>query len=130
MLSFREAQTVEDLSDLLYDFLPGSGNSRTAFPIAAAQAGVGDLWIPGSKRPAIVQLLTATLGERRSLFTGLILALVRQATTYRRGKGNPLTRAEIDRLNGLLPGVQFRIPECRAAFGAVRSGLCECTSNG
>ncbi len=111
MLSFREAQTVEDLADLLYDFLPGSGNSRTAFPIAAAQAGVGDLWIPSSKRPAIVQLLTATLEHRRSHFTKLIVAIVRQAMTYRRGKGNPLNRAEIDRLNSLLPGVQFKIPE-------------------
>jgi hypothetical protein len=42
MPSFREAQAIEDMADLLYDFLPGSGNSRTAFPIAAAQAGVGD----------------------------------------------------------------------------------------
>lgn len=111
MLSFREAQAVEDLADLLYDFLPGSGNSRTAFPLAAAQAGVGDLWVPGSKRPAIVQLLTATLEQRRSNFTKLIVAVVRQAMTYRRGKGNSLTRAEIDRLNSLLPGVQFKIPE-------------------
>jgi hypothetical protein len=30
--------------------------------------------------------------------------------TYRRDKGNPLTRAEIDRPNSLLP-VQFKIPE-------------------
>jgi hypothetical protein len=51
MLSLREAQTVEDLADLFYDFLPGSGNTRTAFPIAAAQAGVGELWTQGSKRP-------------------------------------------------------------------------------
>ncbi len=111
MLSFREAQAVEDLADLFYDFLPGSGNTRTAFPLAAAQAGVGELWIPGSKRPAIVQLLTATLEQRRSLFTKLIVAIVRQAMTYRRGKGHPLSRAEIDRLNTLLPGVQFKIPE-------------------
>ena len=111
MPTFREAQAVEDLADLLYDFLPGSGNSRTAFPLAAAQAGVEDFWAPGSKRPAIVQLLGATLDHRRSHFTKLILVIVRQAMTYRRGKGNPLTRAEIDRLNGLLPGVQFRIPE-------------------
>lgn len=111
MLSFREAQTVEDLADRLYDFLPGSGNSRTAFPLAATQAGVGDLWVPGSKRPAIVQLLTATLEQRRSCFAKLIVAIVRQSMTYRRGKGNPLTRAEVDRLNNLLPGVQFRIPE-------------------
>lgn len=111
MLSFREAQAVEDLADLFYDFLPGSGNTRTAFPLAAAQAGVGELWIPGSKRPAIVQLLTATLEQRRSLFTKLTVAIVRQAMTYRRGMGNPLNRAEIDRLNTLLPGVQFKIPE-------------------
>ena len=111
MLSFREAQTVEDLADLFYDFLPGSGNNKTAFPLAAAQAGVSELWVPGSKRPAIVQLLTSTLEHRRSYFTKLIFAIVRQAMTYRRGKGNPLTRAEIDRLNSLLPGVEFKIPE-------------------
>lgn len=111
MMSFREAQAVEDLADLLYDFLPGSGNNRAAFPLAAEQAGVGDLWVPGSKRPAIVQLLTATLERRRSCFTKLIVTIVRQAMTYRRGKGNPLSREEIDQLNSLLPGVQFRIPE-------------------
>jgi hypothetical protein len=33
-----------------------------------------------------------------------------QAMTYRRGKGNPLTRTEIDHPNSLLP-VQFNIPE-------------------
>lgn len=111
MLSFREAQTIEDLADLLYNFLPGSGNARTAFPLAAAEAGVGGLWIGGSKRPAIVQLLTATLEQRRSHFTNLILMIVRQAMTYRRGKGTPLSRIEIDQLNSLLPGVQFKIPE-------------------
>ena len=111
MLPFNEAQAIEDLADLLYEFLPGSGNNRTAFPLAAAQAGVAEFWVPGSKRPAIVQLLGSTLEHRRSSFTKLILAIVRQAMTYRRGKGAPLTRAEIDRLNNLLPGVRFKIPE-------------------
>ncbi len=111
MLPFREAQAIEDLADLFYDFLPGSGNNRTAFPIAATQAGVGDLWTPGSKRPSIVQLLTATLEHRRHLFTKLVVAVVRQAMTYRRGKGNPLRRDEIDWLNALLPNVSFKIPE-------------------
>lgn len=111
MLSFGELQAIEDLADLLYDFLPGSGNSRTAFPLAAAQAGVAEFWIPGSKRPALVQLLSGTLERRRSNFTKLITAIVRQAMTYRRGKGNPISRAEIDRLNEILPRVEFRIPE-------------------
>lgn len=111
MLSFREAQAVEDLADLLYDFLPGSGNNRTAFPLAAAQAGVGDLWVSGSKRPAIVHLLTATLEQRRHLFTKLIVVIVRQAMTYRRSKSTPLRRDEVERLNALLPNVSFKIPE-------------------
>ncbi|ARS54635.1 hypothetical protein B9G99_15755 [Kushneria konosiri] len=59
----------------------------------------------------MVQLLTSTLEYRRSHFTKLIITIVRQAMTYRRGKGNPLTRTEIDRLNGLLPSVEFKIPE-------------------
>jgi hypothetical protein len=40
-----------------------------------------------------------------------VLAIVQQSMTWRRGKGNPLTRAEIDRLNALLPGFSFKIPE-------------------
>jgi hypothetical protein len=111
VVTFSEAQTVEDLADLLYEFLPGSGNNITAFPLAAAQADVAEFWVTGSKRPALVQLLTATLDHRRHKFVPLILAIVRQAMTWRRGKGNPLTRAEIDRLNALLPGVSFKIPE-------------------
>jgi hypothetical protein len=65
----------------------------------------------GSRAASDHQLLTATLEQRRSCFTELIVAIVRQAMTYRRGKGNPLSRDEIDRLNRLLPAVQFKIPE-------------------
>jgi hypothetical protein len=111
MLSLAEAQAVENIADLLYEFLPGSGNNKTAFPLAAAQAGVGDFWIAGSKRPAIVELLKRTLEYRRNRFTTLIVAIVHQSMTWRRGKGSPLTRDEIDRLNAALPGVSFKIPE-------------------
>ncbi len=31
MLSFREAQTVEDLADLFCDFLPGAETTRRPF---------------------------------------------------------------------------------------------------
>ena len=111
MLSLAEAQAVENIADLLYDFLPGSGNNKTAFPLAAAQAGVGEFWTGGSKRPAIVELLKLTLERRRSRFTALIIAIVHQSMTWRRGKGNPLTRDEIDRLNAALPSVAFKIPD-------------------
>ena len=111
MLSLGEAQAVENIASVLYDFLPGSGNRRTAFPLAAAQAGVGQFWTAGSKRPAIVELLELTLEHRRDLFTKLIITIVHQSMTWRRGKANPLTREEIDQLNTGLLAVSFKIPE-------------------
>ena len=38
-ISMKEATAVSAIADLLYDFLPGSGNSRTAFPLAANEVG-------------------------------------------------------------------------------------------
>src|SRR5581483_1668005 len=111
MLSLAEAQAIENIAYLLYEFLPGSGNNKTAFPLAAAQAGVGEFWTAGSKRPAIVELLKRTLEYRRNRFTPLIIAIVHQSMTWRRGKGNPLARDEIDRLNAARPGFSCRIPE-------------------
>ena len=84
--SYYPARSIGGLADLFHDFLPGSGNNRTAFPLAVVQAGIGELWVPGSKRPAIVQLLTSTLEQRRSYFTKLIMATVRQAMIYRCGE--------------------------------------------
>ena len=49
-MNLMEEQSVEDLADLLYNFLPGSGNSRTAFPLAAATVQSEDFWVAGSKR--------------------------------------------------------------------------------
>lgn len=110
-MNLMEEQSVEDLADLLYNFLPGSGNSRTAFPLAAATVQCDDLWVAGSKRPAIVQLLSATLGQRRHKFGPLILAIVRQSMTWRRGRGEPLTRDEVARLNEILLRLSIKIPE-------------------
>jgi hypothetical protein len=111
MLSLTESQSVENLADVLYDFLPGSGNSKTAFPLAAQQANVGEFWQPGSKRPGIVALLTQTLMHKRHCITPLMLSIVRQAMTWRRGKGDPLKRAEIDAVNAALIELRIKIPE-------------------
>lgn len=110
-MNLVEEQCVEDIADLIYNFLPGSGNSRTAFPLAASQVQCEDLWIGGSKRPAIVQLLSLTLNQRRHRFSPLMLAIVRQSMTWRRGKGEPLTRAEVDELNVYLLRLSLKVPE-------------------
>lgn len=109
-LNLKEASTVAALANLLYDFLPGSGNTMTAFPVAAQKVGVAEFWPGGSKLPAVTHLLTLTLERRRSQFCPLILEVVKQSMTWRR-KREPLTRGEIDQLNALLPGVGFKIPD-------------------
>ena len=110
-MNLTEENCIEDLADLLYHFLPGSGNTRTAFPLAAAATQTDDFWIGGSKRPAIVHLLSATLNQRRHKFGPLILAIVRQSMTWRRRKQNPLARNEIEQLNALLLKLSLKIPE-------------------
>lgn len=110
-MNLAEEQCVEDLADLLYNFLPGSGNSRTAFPLAAAKVQCEDFWVSGSKRPAIVQLLSSTLDQRRHKFSPLMLSIVRQSMTWRRGKEKPLTRAEVSELNVLLLRLSLKVPE-------------------
>ena len=110
-MNLMEEHCVEDLADLFYDFLPGSGNSRTAFPLAAATVQSQDVWVSRSNRPAIVHLLSAMLHRRRHRFGPLMLAVVRQSMTRRRRRGDPLTRDEILRLNKILLRLSIKIPE-------------------
>jgi len=110
-LSMKEVSAISEIADLMYGFLPGSGNGKTAFPLAAAEAGVGEFWQPGSKLPALTQLLATTLEHRRNRFCPLIMAIIRQSMTWRRGRNEPLTREEVEQLNNLLRRVSFRISE-------------------
>lgn len=114
-LNLRDANIVNELALHLYDFLPGSGNQNTAFPIAATRVGIGHFWQGGSKQPAIVALLTSTLERQRHKITDLIQEVVRQSITWRRNKGNPLTREEIAELNRLLAKLNFKIPDLHDA---------------
>lgn len=111
-LSGDDYSTIEELTDLLYGFLPASFNSSTAFPIAANMAGVGDLWELGpkqSKRPAIRSFLTRVLLSKRDRLPALMLCIVQQSKRWRANKGNPLTRQEVDRLNQLVERLGFRV---------------------
>jgi hypothetical protein len=108
-----ESQSITELTDLLYEFLPASGNNSYSFPLAAQQAGVTQYWqLEGrSKRPAVLALLEGTLTHRKDRFCDLILAVVKLAIGWRNGKGKPITRNEIANLNKLLLKFQFKIPE-------------------
>ena len=103
------------MAELLYSFLPGSPHPYAApaisFPGVASKLGLSKYWIGGSKKPAIIQLLQATLEYRRDKFCTLVVEIVRTGIAYRSNKGEPITRDEIASLNQLITHVSFKIPE-------------------
>jgi hypothetical protein len=109
-ISLRESQDIDELAEVLYEMLPGSGNSRHSFPTAAQQHGLSACWTGGSKRPAIVSLLSTVYECERHRFCDLIETVVRHSVSWRSGKGNPLTRDEVEEINALLLRLGYKIP--------------------
>ena len=109
-LSLRESQDIDELAGVLYDMLPGSGNTRLSFPTAAQQLNLARYWTGGSKRPAIVTLLSATYERERHRFCDLIEGVVRQSVSWRAGRGAPLTRDEVEDINRILARLGYKIP--------------------
>ncbi len=114
-LSLKESRALADVAELLYDFLPGTGNPKwkghISFKTVADKVGVGDFWQPGSKTPMIAALLERTLEFRRGRFEPLMLEIVRAGITYRQKQGNPVRADEIEKLNGLILEVGFKFPD-------------------
>jgi len=114
-LSLKESRAVADMAELLYDFLPGSGNPKwkghVSFKTVAERVGVGDFWQPGSKIPMITALLERTLEFRRGRFEPLMLEIVRAGLVYRQRPRSPIRAEEIEKLNGLILEVGFKFPD-------------------
>lgn len=114
-LSLSQTQALNELAGHLYSFLPGKAHPladpNISFAGVAASFGLNQFWPSGSKLPAISQLLTGTLQYKSSNFCPLLIEIIRRGMTYRQGKGNPITREEIDGLNELIAQVGFKIPE-------------------
>ncbi len=114
-LSLVESQTINKIASSLYDFLPGKphpyANQDISFEGVAMKLGISQFWSGGSKLPGIIFLLEKTLEFKRPLFCPLVLEIVQKGMIYRNSKGNPITREEIEKLNILFIGVNFKIPE-------------------
>lgn len=113
--SLKETQAISEIAELLYRFLPGKPHPYAAadisFPGVANKLGLSKFWLGGSKKPAIIQLLQATLDYRRDQFCNLLVEIVRMGIAYLSNKGEPVTRDEIVKLNQLITKVNFKIPE-------------------
>lgn len=112
-LSLQQSDALNSIASQLYDFLPGSGDAswtgHTTFATVARDIGIAAFWPGGSKRKALVRLLTRTLEERPTLFEKLIVTIVREGLVYR--TKNPITKAEILALNDSIRKVGFKFPD-------------------
>ena len=116
-----ETNTVTEISDALYSFLPGKlhpyADPKNSFPGLAALLGISDHWTVGSKGPAITALLSQTLEKHPDLFCRLVLEIVQRGIIHRGADGRPVSGREIHRLNELIADAGFSIPElCEPAF--------------
>lgn len=111
----QQIQVISEIATLMYDFLPANphpyADQNISFPGCANKVGLGGLWKGGSKKPAISQLIRETLDKARDKFCPLVIEIVMTAILYRANKNNPITREEIEKLNNLIVGVGFKIPE-------------------
>lgn len=113
-LTLTETQTISEMSDFLYGFLPGNphpfANQSISFAGIASDLALERFWTGGSKRPAIAALLEGTLSQARDKFCPLMIQVVTRGIKYR-GKSNPITREDIERFNEYVQRLGFKIPE-------------------
>jgi hypothetical protein len=114
-LSLAQTQALSKLAQYLYSFLPGKAHpfadQEISFQGVATALGLNRFWPGGSKLPATTQLLTDTLQYQSNRFCPLLVEIVRKGIMYRQSKGDPITYEEMNKLNGLIAQVGFKIPE-------------------
>lgn len=114
-LSLKETQTIAEIAEFLYTFMPGKAHpfadQRLSFAGTAQEMGLGPFWRGGSKKPAINALLENTLDQGNDKFCPLVLEIVRRGIQYRSSKGSSITKEEIQILNDLILKLGFKIPE-------------------
>jgi hypothetical protein len=111
-LTLAQSTAIDELMLQLVDWLPGSsGWGAYTFADAAAENGVGQFWPGGSKKPALTELLRLTYERERGRFCPLVLTIVQRGMSYRRQKGWPAERPEVEELNATVERLGFKIPE-------------------
>ena len=99
---------IDNLSNVLYDFLPASGNQNTSFPIAAQKVGLGEYWALNSKRAAIANFLEQVLCHKSHVLIAFFDEVVVQSLQWRGNRSNPLTRDEVNLLNAGIASLGYR----------------------
>jgi len=113
-ISFKDDQILNQLAVELYPLLPGSGNinwkGHVSFRSLSAELGLGHYWPEGNKERAIHHLLKMTLDREPRQFEPLILRVISAGITYTRKQGSPLTKQQMEKINGCLLALGRKFP--------------------
>ena len=114
-LTMKQSNSVAAMAQLLAEFLPYSGafegSGQITFRSIARKHNVDRFWQKMSKRQGIASLIEGILNEDRGSFEPFLLEVVRQGLRYREKDGRPISRKEIETLNGLILEVGFKFPD-------------------
>lgn len=112
--TLSDAQVVSELAEHFYNYLPGNphpfADQTISFQGVAISLGLGNYWQSSSKKIAISKLLELTLRNSRDKFCPLVVAIVEKTLSYT-NRTNPLTKEDVEYLNGLILRIGFKIPE-------------------
>ena len=111
-LTLLQSQAIDKLVIELVDWLPGSSPwGSFTFADAAQTNQVGGYWPGGSKKRALTELLQRTYEHRGDRFCPLLVTIVLKGMSNRQQHDSPVTRSEMEHINGVVEQLSFKIPE-------------------
>lgn len=107
-LDFVKKVAVGKIAEILYDFLPASGNGNTSFPIAAQKIGLSRYWEHNSKLPAIKSFIEKVLLTESNKLVPFLEEVVQQSMIWRGSGERALRRSEVEELNSRLLSLGYK----------------------
>jgi len=100
----REQQHVRDLADALAKLIPATSRGDYCMERLAKKAGLGKYFNSklGNKRKQFIYFIQQVYGRHKRKFKTIVNNLLADAVDWRRGKGEPILRAEADVLKTTL----------------------------
>jgi len=128
-IPLKHITALNGIAAILADMLPYSGaydrQGQVTTRSIARDLAIEGFWEKTSKTPGLAKLMERILEQRREVFEDFILLSVKGGLRYRERKGKPVSRSEIETLNGLIMEVGFKFPELwnEGFLAALEAGL-------
>lgn len=111
-LTLQQSNAVTGMATIMAEFIPYSGAFEAKGQVTTRslcrKLGIERYWEKASKTRGLSVLMERILDHESSKFEPYIIETVREGIRYRQKNNNPITRREIENLNGLILEVGFK----------------------